>query len=220
MIIKEPLRIRVDDFPCTKLNEWESGQHSIEKFKEFDSIIPVKYLLGVIPINCEKVGHWPVSEKAVYGLHGFWHDESRINEFKGYGQNDIASYLISGIEKIEKNTRQKPSVYMPPHNDIDFQTLNACKSIGINTITCGPGTHFTVYPLCNHLSIKPLTSRPPVMYGRTDEILQILDSSTGEFDPYEFGGIITLHWTWENNIGFSYLKEFMNRISDRLVDFE
>lgn len=217
-----PLRIRVDDFPFTKEHEWISGQHSAEKFAEFDSIIPVKYLLGVIPYHASRFNVWP-SSKAIPAMHGFWHSEERVNEFHGFTANDIESYIISGLDMIELGTGVRPSVYMPPHNSIDHATIVACKNAGIESITVGPGTAPFVPSICSHYGMKIIESTPRrFLYGRSDELMadEDLIDWLGLIGSSEFSSTLTLHWTWENNIGYDSLCSFMELLDGLLEDFQ
>lgn len=215
------LRIRVDDFPYTKLHEWQPSRHSEVRFAEFDSIIPVRYLLGVIPMNCLNVGAWPPTGKAIPGMHGFWHLETRQNEFEGMGTNDITGYLQRGREMIAERCGRLPAVYMPPHNAMDLNTVRACEAVGFEAITGGPGTH-PMMPrvIQGHTGMRYLHSQPPFFYGRSDEIMALVSSRASIPFVYEPGGILTLHWTWESNIGFDHLRRFIDQIRPYLEDFD
>lgn len=216
------LRVRVDDFPYTKLHEWQPSRHSLTRFAEFDSIIPVRYLLGIVPMNAFNVDAWPpLSGKVVPGMHGYWHLESRQNEFEGHDLNDVTSYLRAGREMIRERMGVYPDVYMPPHNAVDVNTTIACQRVGFKAITGGPGIH-PIMPrvIEEHAHMRYLGSETPFMYGRSDEISLALDSCDHGYDPYAAGGILTLHWTWENNIGFDHLRRFIDRIGPHLEDFD
>jgi hypothetical protein len=212
-----PVMIRVDDFPFTKEDEWRSGQHSIDKFMEFDSIIPVKYLLGVIPFHCLNFSVWPISAHVVPGIHGYWHAETRQNEFVGYSRNDIAGYIMQGRDVIESVLCRKANIYMPPHNVIDLETIMACRVAGISGITGGPETDRIIPLVANHYGMRYIGSQRS-FYGRSDELLQA--GADAELNQVMFNAVLTLHWTWENNIGFDHLRRFIDVIGESLVDFD
>lgn len=213
-----PLKIRVDDFPYTKLHEWQPSRHSEVRFAEFDSIIPVRYLLGIIPMNSFNVDAWPPTGKVVPGMHGYWHLESRQNEFEGISLNDVVGYLQAGREMIGEKFGTVPDVYMPPHNAVDVNTIIACQRVGFKAVTGGPGVHPAMpFVVESYGGMRYIGSDPPILYGRSDEIMQVLDVLK---DPPYLNGVLTLHWTWESNIGFDHLRRFIDRIGRHLEDFD
>jgi len=217
-----PVQLRVDDFLFTKVEEYRAGRHTVEAYREFDAVLPRKYLLGVIPNNI--IGHagkYTDLHKVVPGLHGYFHHEipSHPDEFVGMNTDSIMGCLERGIECLVWAGFKQPTVYMPPHNVINLQTVIACKDMHFTAITGGPETNPTIPAFVKNQGMVYIPSMPMLEYGRSDELL--VRGAVEHLRCESETRMITLglHWTWETNIGLDNLRRFIGEISDLLVDF-
>lgn len=224
------IRIRVDDFPWTKREERDNGRHTIENFNNFMATLDhyeIVPLVGVIPGNCDQndLSYLRENNSAFeIGLHGIYHEEYKPNEFLPY-------LTVSDIEKQLKITRmlleasvQKPiRTYMPPHNVIDQRTIGALRGAGFDSFTTGPETSSDIVGSVildgNYNSLKVIHSQKPAEYGRSDELLTAgMDEHLNAKTKYypERISTLTLHWTWETNIGLNHLEKFLDSIKHSL----
>lgn len=233
------IKIRVDDFPNTK----GEPQHTLDAFAKFnDTLLELtggkKYLLGVIPsrLNTEAVHFLRNESHCIVGMHGVDHDERCLdaynNEFPSYlTQYDVRFKMQRGKDIVE-NIR-KSTIYMPPRNIIDKRTWDAAKECGFRYYTVGPETKFFAkdefgkkeyiggptkcYENDDNGKLM-ITTGYKNLYGRTDEI------SCANYSQYvtkKEAYVLTLHWTWETNIGLEHMKRFF-RTSDKdyILDFD
>lgn len=213
------IRIRVDDFPQTK----GEPQHTLEAFREFHRELTactgVRYLLGVIPKRCtpEDLLFLARETDCDIGMHGIFHDEEKLdvwkNEFPPYlPQRDICRILQETAVALDNALGRRVDVYMPPRNLIDRKTVEVLLDAGFIAFTGGPETPVELR-LAGNRDVEYLHSEPPFEYGRTDELLQrgahyrLIEASEAGRDV-----ILTLHWTWETNIGLSHMRSFLQRI--------
>lgn len=216
------IRVRVDDFPHTSKRE---PQHTLDAFREFDrelrSCIGKRYLLGVIPKQCtpEDVVFLRNETDCVIGMHGILHDETLLdahgNEFPPYlSRNDVGRALVEAARALDEAVGRRTEIYMPPRNRIDRRTADVLFDCGFFYYTTGPETDEGL----RAGRVRPdramyLHSEKPHEYGRTDELLQLgsherlVEKSKNGFDV-----ILTLHWTWEVNVGLHHMREFFSRI--------
>ncbi len=221
------IRVRVDDFPQTK----GEPQHTLAAFREFDRCLREciggkRYLLGVIPGRCtvDDLLFLQRETDCIVGMHGTDHDEAKLDR---NGGSQFESYLtVSQITNILEEHRMalraavdRPvDIYMPPRNVIDERVAQAARGAGFEAFTTGPETSQFVM---RDWSKWIIHSQPPHEYGRTDEMV-VRDS------PAEIMGravksdvILTLHWTWETNIGLQHMRRFFDEIpKDRFADFD
>jgi len=218
------IRVRVDDFPHTSKRE---PQHTLETFLEFHRVLSHgighrKYLLGVVPGQCtvEDLLFLRQNVDCVVGMHGTDHDEERLtrnggNQFESYlSAGDILRTLHEHRSALEGAVGQPVKVYMPPRNVINHRTRGVLEQAGFGWYTTGPETE--------QWALQPgyaIHSNKPHEYGRSDEMLAA-DSHVilrqGIRDV-----VLTLHWTWEVNIGLQHLATFLNEIPDScFVDFD
>lgn len=211
------IRIRVDDFPGTKPEEFY--RHNLENFKQFHALIPKKYLLGVIPTHASKGDILQIGAQDIeIGMHGIYHDERYPNEFRDYQtQIEIEKILTEQRSHMEHLSGKKVRVYMPPHNVIDKKTIFALENTGFKAFTSGPET-IDLEQI--HLNIKRLHSIPPLEYGRSDELLQRGSVEYLREEAKKRTVFLTLHWTWEWNIGLEHLKLYLSKIEDLIEDFD
>lgn len=219
------ISVRVDDFPHTK----GEPQHTLEAFRRFDLCLREciggkRYILGVIPGRCttDDLNFIRDETDCVVGMHGINHDESKLdlygNEFPPFlSAEQIRSELKASVSALEKSVSRKIDIYMPPRNAIDGRTLSVLHSCGFERFTSGPGTSLMV--IKNTIGIH-IDSRLPHEYGRTDEML-----SRGHRDVLISRAltekiVLTLHWTWETNIGLDHMVKFFSQIpKDYFEDF-
>lgn len=228
-----PIRIRVDDYPWNKATErW---RHNAESFRSFHRALSEliggrRYLLGVIPKKCspEDLLLLRNETNCVVGMHGIDHDEERLNayqnEFEPWMSGiTIEKYLREAKVALEGAVGQQINIYMPPRNQIDVRTVEACRDAGFRWYTSGPETTLPIRVAAGMKvpSVGPIHSQPPHEYGRTDEMLmagshEILARATRRI-------VLTLHWTWEVNLndGFQSMREFFGRIpKEQFEDFD
>ncbi len=215
------MRLRVDDFPYTKPDErWK---HNLENFKKFDAILEKhgigQYVLGVIPkyTTKEDIDWLSENPRVEVALHGVEHDERFANEFRDFETEDgIRSKLISAKEPLKRcNGFGDVTTYIPPHNVIDFKTAKALRKAGFTSLMCGPGTALQVYDTIRDLKLfEDLSfSTSPYFYGRSDEMLECgADRQINEM-RWKPNIVLTLHWTWEWNIGLENLDRFLEKIN-------
>lgn len=217
--------LRVDDFPGTKPEEF--SKHNLENFKMFDEVLAKnkinQYVLGVIPAyTSDESLKWIFENPRIQvALHGITHDERFLNEFRDHEtQDEITSRLLKAKESLERFGSGKKVVhYIPPHNCVDLRTARALSRAGFTDLMCGPGTDLNQYSMITNSRIfgkDNLTySQKPFMYGRTDEMMS-RDNALPEIEKIFQSGkfsVLTLHWTWEWNIGLDSLDRFMSHVS-------
>lgn len=222
------IRIRVDDFPNTK----GEPQHTLAAFREFHRALQtylgdMRYLLGVIPKRCspEDLVFLRNETDCRIGMHGIWHDEQKLdlfqNEFEPYlTRNVVWSELETWRIHLEAAVGRPVDVYMPPRNRIDRRTIDVLGEAGFQWYTTGPETLEEFRTGQHPKGLTYIDSRPPHEYGRTDELY--MRSSYMELNQLTQLGqspVLTLHWTWETNIGLSHLHKFMEQIHTNLGSF-
>jgi hypothetical protein len=217
------LLFRVDDFLYTKPEE--QWRHNLENFKKFHAVMfshARYYTLGVIPKNVTEdqlvwLGEHPSIEIA---QHGILHDERFPNEFRDWHTEDQIFHLLHQNKVwLEQWSGREIVSYIPPHNVFDRKTVNALKRAGFRNIHCGPGSEFEMSMYSFDQGIHTVPSFPPY-YGRSDEMLQrgtveaLKEEVSIRENPFcSFGPItVTLHWTWETNIGLEHLDRFLTAI--------
>jgi hypothetical protein len=227
------LYVRVDDFPGTKPEEFD--KHNLHNFKLFDEVMqkhcPRGYLLGVIPKHVtyeQKKWLWQQRHITV-AMHGVTHDEAFLNEFRPHlTEDDVFDRLYSGMVMVHRYKHEEssgcacctmnmaPIDYIPPHNVIDHRTVRALKRLCFLNIYGGPGTDPSVAEYARNLGMNFYISKFPEEYGRSDELVQrgsvehILRESKVR-DVW-----LTLHWTWEHNIGLQHLDSYLEMLGEAL----
>lgn len=207
--------IRVDDFPGTKREEFY--KHNMESFIEFDDVMQKncgkQYLLGVIPTYSSHEDLVRLSTMNLQiGMHGIKHDERYQNEFLPHQTDrEIFIALIENRQRLQDIVNKPVKVYMPPHNVLDVRTCRLAKDAGFTHVTTGPETDVEIS------YVKRLHSKKPLEYGRSDELLSL--GAVDYLNRKDTQAILTLHWTWEFNIGLSHLSRFLEQIKDVVIDF-
>lgn len=212
--------LRVDDFPGTKPEEF--WKHNLDNFKRFDEVLERngvhEYTLGVIPkYTTEKDIDWLAQNPRVFAaLHGIEHDERFPNEFRDHEtEDDIYRKIVSASTPLKRiNGNGSIYRYIPPHNVIDVKTCKALKRAGFVTLMGGPGSNESVLDHVHENKILDvLYSEHPTWYGRSDELMfrdnAVESILKAEMVPHR---CLTLHWTWEWNIGLENLEKLMNQI--------
>lgn len=216
--------LRVDDFPGTKPEEFD--RHNIDGYRAFHTIIRnytnASYALGVIPRHTTQ-RDWEflsdlARDRVHLALHGVDHDERFLNEFPSFlTDRQVEDRLRSTVELFEGLSGVRPTTYIPPHNVIDGRTINALVDLRFRVICSGPGVDLrlvAVGALGDGWSLRH--SVYPWGYGRTDEMMA--ESAPGAVDEPcrkllsmsdKDDVFLTLHWTWEYNIGLGFLDQFM-----------
>jgi len=208
------IRVRVDDFPQTK----GEPQHTLQAYREFhrclsECIGGKRYLLGVIPGRCtvDDLLFLRNETDCVIGMHGTDHDEARLtrnsgNQFESYMTMDqIRQQLKEHHTALQEAVGRKVQVYMPPRNVIDGRTYSALLDSPMTQITSGPETN----PIMRRGTNRFIHSEPPYEYGRTDELWKngAVSKLSGKAEVGE-DVVLTLHWTWETNIGLEHMRRF------------
>ncbi len=217
------IRIRVDDFPQTK----GEPQHTLSAFRDFDrelkSLTDRRYLLGVIPGRCapEDIAFLRDETDCVIGLHGIDHDETQLDvygsEFATYlSRAAVRERLREAKESLERGIGRPVRVYMPPRNKIDQRTASVLTGL-FDVYTAGPETDVEVMQRFGNYEFSEF----PHEYGRSDEML-VRHSHEELIRRCEMGRfpVLTIHHTWETNIGLRHLREFLGQIPRRFfTDF-
>lgn len=208
------IRIRVDDFPQTK----GEPQHTLQAFRQFHAeltaLIGCTYLLGVIPGRCsvDDILFLRNETDCVIGMHGINHDERLLdahgNEFAPYlSKLDVRRQLLDAHSALSSAVGRPVPYYMPPRNAIDMRTASVLNGM-FDAFTSGPETDRRVMDRFAHIH-----SEYPHEYGRTDEMLAreshrvlVERCDAGRFP------VLTLHWTWETNIGLEHMRRFLGKI--------
>lgn len=220
------IKVRVDDFPNTK----GEPQHTLAAFRDFHRCLSEciggrRYLLGVIPKRCsvEDILFLRNETDCIIGMHGITHDEKMLdlyqNEFPPYlTDDDVGRMLLETANALDQGIGRPVQIYMPPRNRIDRRTIRLLHDCGFYAYTTGPETERELRRVTD--GPFAIDSAPPHEYGRTDEMLQrgsdlLLRSDT------EFDRVLTLHWTWEVNIGLHHMRTFFGNIPKELfADFD
>lgn len=211
------IRIRVDDFPQTKAEP----QHTLSAFREFHreltALTGKRYLLGVIPKRCsvDDVLFLRNETDCVIGMHGLAHDEHQLdihqNEFPPWiPQSQVCKLLSEARSALESAVNRPVRAYMPPRNLIDWRTMGALHESSFDWWTSGPETGRELRDFFGNTCVH---SQPPYEYGRTDELLQSeAHLRLMEKVDHGHGVVLTLHWTWETNIGLHNMRNFLSQI--------
>ncbi len=215
------IRIRVDDFPQTK----GEPQHTLDAFRAFDRMLldltGRRYLLGVIPGRCseEDLAFLRDETDCTIGLHGIEHDESKLdlygNEFPPFmSKLDIRTRLKEAKAVVERDVGRHVNVYMPPRNAIDMRTASILNGL-FEWYTGGPGTDRSVVQRFQNC----IYSDFPHEYGRTDELLtRGSDEHLMRYCDADQSPVLTLHWTWETNVGLDHMRKFLSRIPRAYIE--
>lgn len=207
--------IRVDDFPGTKPEEF--WRHNLENFKRFHDVLEKhekNYVLGIIPrYTSEGDIQWLKKQPLIRpALHGIDHDERFPNEFRDFEtEDDIVRDLNAATSRLD------PMVvpgyvedYIPPHNVIDRKTCNALIRANFRNLYGGPGSDAGVLKYAQEMGLNVIFSPHPTWYGRSDELLH--RDRSHEVVGRSTQGCLTLHWTWEHNIGLENLDRFLTEV--------
>lgn len=224
---------RVDDFPGVKPEEF--WKHNLESLKRFDAVMEAngveEYYLGVIPkhVTQEQLEWIATCPRIVTALHGIEHDERFPNEFREWQTTkDIRQAISAAVARLNPLVGPVDS-YIPPHNVIDRKTLDALRQCGFKTLFLGPGSDPSIFisaqlPLLHHVGSFKFIDHPGfetyysgpdgVMYGRTDELM--VKQYSMDHIKYEMQShnphCLTLHFTWEVNIGLENLDLFLKEL--------
>lgn len=219
------IRVRVDDYPQTK----GEPQHSQAAFREFHRGLSAllggrRYLLGVIPGRCtvEDLLLLQRETDCVVGMHGTDHDEGRLdrnggNQFEHFlSRRQVAGQLEEHRLALEAILGRSVRVYMPPRNVLDWRTVRVLGESGFDWFTSGPETDDELRDYFGDICVH---SQVPYEYGRTDELLareahlRMMEKSDRGHDV-----VLTLHWTWETNIGLSHMRSFLSQVPQRYFE--
>ncbi len=211
----------MDDFPNTKDNE--KDKHSLTAFREFDRCLREciggkRYLLGVIPKRCDPddILFLRNETDCEIGMHGIYHDEALLdlyqNEFPPYlSQRDVCRYLQEASDALDNAIGRRTEIYMPPRNRIDSRTVDVLLDAGFFAFTGGPETPAELRR-DNEDGVVYYHSEPPHEYGRTDEMFARLTHDHLISRGLTQKTVLTLHWTWETNIGLQHMRKFFSQI--------
>lgn len=219
------IRVRVDDFPQTK----GEPQHTLAAYREFhrclsECIGGKRYLLGVIPLRCtvDDLLFLQRETDCIIGMHGTDHDEARLDRNGGHQfepfltMNNIRVTLSDARLALSTAVDRDVYVYMPPRNRINEQTAQAARSAGFEAFTSGPETDQFLRQRWKNWDLH---SEPPHEYGRTDELLKFgADQYLRDRCAEGKDVVLTLHWTWETNIGLHHMREFFSRLPKELFE--
>lgn len=228
------LSLRIDDYPGTKPAEFV--KHNFQSFREFHQILAERdlpYVLGVIPryVGLEDLRQLallsPTNSCPELAIHGVDHDERYLNEFEWRRdrvttKDAIKISLERELERFQEMALVRPTTYIPPHNVIDNQTLYALFELGFRRLMVGPGVESSFPDIqvlrtrCKFYELELVESYSPLHYGRSDELFA--EGSIQEIvnDLKTKDVCLTLHWTWECNIGFDHLRLYLDRLRENM----
>mgnify|MGYP001587547420 CR=1 FL=1 len=212
------LCLRVDDFPGTKPEEF--WRHNLDNFKRFNAVLEkhqLGYTIGVIPryTNDDQLRYLAGLQHVEVALHGINHDERFPNEFRDHQtENDVYQAIRSAVAPLDEICGPVKK-YIPPHNVIDRKTVNALHRAGFECVMGGPGSDMEVLKYCYSRNMGHVYSTEPLEYGRSDELLQrgSVEHLRNEVNR-RFPVWLTLHWTWEWNIGLENLDKYLVELKD------
>lgn len=215
----------MDDFPQTR----GEPQHTLAAFREFHRELSAliggkRYLLGVIPGRCTAEDLLALQRETdcVIGMHGTDHDEARLdrsggNQFEPYlSTRQVAGQLEDHRLALEAVVNRPVRIYMPPRNVIDWRTASLLDEVGFRWFTSGPETDTDVRDFFGGMCVHSVA---PHEYGRCDELLtreshlRMMEKSDRGHDV-----VLTLHWTWETNIGLHHMRTFLSQIPSRYFE--
>lgn len=206
--------LRVDDFPGTKPEEFY--RHNLASFKEFDklvrSFVP-SYLLGVIPkhVTYEQLEYLGNTPHITVAMHGIDHDERFPNEFREHlTAKDIGQALLEVRHRLDPLVGPIKT-YMPPHNVFDERTLRGLHMAQFSNLTGGPESPQDI----TLFGLRYFYSQAPLGYGRSDELLA---RGAVEWLKSQEEVWLTLHWTWEVNIGLQHLEAFFSQLEGQFAE--
>lgn len=211
------LKVRVDDFPGTRVDEFY--RHNLDTFKAFDAVMEkhgIEYVLGCIPRHTtqEHLEWLSQNQRIEVAMHGVDHDERFQNEFRDHQTKRDICQAIMSVKSIWDPLVGPVTTYIPPHNCIDTKTVDALHECGFDTILGGPGTEGIIFKHAVLKGMQTHLSFPDAgLYGRSDELLafgaceKIRKHMSSSFVAY-----LTLHWTWEKNIGLQSLDQFLTEL--------
>jgi hypothetical protein len=221
-----PLNIRVDDFPGTKVSEFD--KHNLENYLKFHDVLMnngvKQYVLGIIPRHTKDKELLVINQidSIIPALHGVFHfergeeDYVSDNEFRPYDTiKDIELFLLDAKLRFESVMQRDIFDYIPPHNVLDKKTCFVLNNLGIKNVYGGPGTDYEVYDFVkNNSKLEMRYSKWPFEYGRSDELLNrdksveyINNRLKNNEDVW-----LTLHWPWEWNIGLDNLQKYLSQL--------
>lgn len=208
------IRLRVDDFPGTKPDEF--WRHNLDNYKRFHDIVIKRvpeYVLGVIPRHTtdDHLRWLGQQQEIIVALHGVHHDERFPNEFRDFQtEEDIYQALLSAKRPLDELVGPVKT-YIPPHNVFDQKTCRALERAGFKNICGGPGS-----PPWAGSNLNYFYSAEPLEYGRSDELRQ-----RGSVEYLEkTDAVLTLHWTWEWNIGLENLQRYLFQLEGLFAPWE
>jgi len=211
------LRVRVDDFPGTKPEEF--FKHNLENFKRFNDIFwnrDISYVLGVIPgYTTPRDLQWLAEQDHItIAMHGVVHNESHPDEFRDHTYQDIENSLHRMKDVFESSTGARVVDYIPPHNTVNADTVLALSRLGFENIYGGPETDDEIKRYITIQGMNYIHSEPPLEYGRSDELMErgsveYLLENASKKDIH-----LALHWTWEHNIGLDNLRNYLDRLKN------
>lgn len=224
------LRVRVDDYPFNKSEErW---RHNPDSFRNFHRALSElignrRYLLGVIPKKSSPEDLLIVSNETdcVVGMHGIEHDEQKLdlyqNEFEPFLTRDVICDRLSEARvALQDAVGRAVRIYMPPRNRIDRKTRSILPEAGFDWYTTGPETS-EEHRTGPQFGAVYLHSEPPYEYGRTDEMLQRGAVEYLKYHGHYRNVVLTLHWTWETNIGLEHMRALFDKLPKELFkDFD
>lgn len=213
------LSIRVDDFPFTKSEE--TWRHNLENFKKFDAIFQKHnrpYILGVIPskATAHELDWMSENHLLSVALHGVNHDERFPNEFRDFQTRGEVSQAIFGSRAyLELFCKKSVDTYIPPHNVFDLKTIHALLDCGFKRILCGPGSTEEMVYVGKTRGLEVIYSPEPLEYGRSDELIQRGSVAWISSESQKRDIMLTLHWTWEWNIGLDSLDTYLGLLGGK-----
>jgi len=218
--------IRVDDFPRIPMN--------CEEFLRFHTAMQgTPYLLAVIPRICTtyytdmnnnssrnlteqeiKILKKIAKENVSFAFHGLTHKTtSKENtEFIGLSREKTEANIKEGL-KILSKLGISTNIIVPPFNTFDLENIQSFKKY-FKIVTGGPETIkiFGKLPIGNLDGILYIPSYKP-FYGKAKNVYNALEKSRKII-------CITLHWGWEIDSEFRYVKKMIDLIKDDVIKWD
>lgn len=209
------LRFRVDDFPGVKTEEF--FKHNFENYKRFDACMQkygISYVLGVVPAYVISTQLLWLKEQAhiTIAMHGIAHGRDYFDEFHGKTYRDIENALHVMKDRFEALLETRVVDYIPPYNTISADTVLALSRLGFDNVYGGPETDDEIKNFIAIQGMNYIHSQPPLEYGRSDELVERGSVEYLERECVDREIYISLHWTWEYNIGLDYLDMYLSKL--------
>jgi predicted deacetylase len=182
--------VRIDDFPTGVRERYRNDLNDFHRVLYEFEYREIPYVLGVVAglVTDRDLEFLAQLDMCTVAIHGYDHNYPVWNrrnfpEFTGKTEEYITEKLFTCNRILKEH---ETSMYIPPFNQINQETLDALDNVGFESITSGVDG----YGGMDTHSIEVLTPKKEY-YGRSTALL----SSIGRFNADR--DHLSLHLTWE-----------------------